>query len=103
MQDLINRSYQAIVERGLITPETTWEDFNEKIKEEFQEMQVEYEDGNFEAYVHESLDLVATIFNFIKNNGWNPINGFEDIVLKNEERAKNHSKQQKHDKSHKTE
>jgi len=42
MKDLINRNYASIVKRGYITPETTHEEFLDKLDEENDEVFKEY-------------------------------------------------------------
>lgn len=82
---LINRSYQAIKNRGLINDNTTLEDFFYKIEEEFNEMLEAFNDNEL---VEEAIDLATVCFNLVKFIGKEPVKEFEKVVIKNEERAK---------------
>lgn len=87
MENLLKRSYQSIVNRGLITDKTTLEDFNDKILEEFEEMQFEFEQGNLELYIHEGFDLINVFLNFCIHNNIDIKKRLEEIIIKNELRA----------------
>ena len=86
MDKLIKRSYESIKARGLINKNTWIEDFNNKLIEEFNEMQVEYDELNTERYIHEGFDLVNVFFNFCYHNGIDINKKFEEIIIKNENR-----------------
>lgn len=80
MKNLFKRHYNAIVNRGLITPETKIIDFLNKIREEFNELDFEiiHSDINNldvnnlyhlcydENVVNESIDLIMTIINMLQ-------------------------------------
>ena len=87
MEKLIKRSYNSIVKRNMITNKTTLEDFNNKLIEEFDEMQEEYESNNLERYIHEGFDLINVFLNFCIHNNIDIKSKFEEIVIKNENRA----------------
>lgn len=83
MKDLIERSYQSIVNRGLISKETTRSDFNLKMREELLELScAECEDD----YIEEVTDLMTVCINQLVHIGRDPIKEFEKVVLKNESR-----------------
>lgn len=89
---LIERSYQAIKDRGLIKPETKKQDFVLKMHEELDEIKTEifYYDGfdsAIEKYIEECIDLATVCFMQVKHLGYDPINEFEKVVIKNEKRA----------------
>ena len=84
MNKLIKRSYESIKARNLITDKTTLDDFNNKIIEEFNETQIEFESNNLEKYIHEGFDLVNVFFNFCYHNGIDINKKFEEIIIKNE-------------------
>ena len=87
MNELFKRSYASIVGRGLIDNNTSLEDFNNKLIEEFDEMQEEYESNNLERYIHEGFDLINVFLNFCIHNNIDIKSKFEEIVIKNENRA----------------
>lgn len=87
MQELFKRSYASIVGRALIDNNTSLEDFNNKLIEEFNEMQVEYESGNLKDYIHEGFDLINVFINFCIHNNIDIKSKFEEIVIKNEKRC----------------
>jgi len=94
MKELINRSYQAIIKRGLIKKETHIFHFLQKIDEEFKEVEDScneyYASGTKkckEHYIEELTDLATVCFMQIKNLGYDPIEEFEKVVQKNENRC----------------
>jgi len=58
MNTLINRNYQAVVAMGLITSETTDQEFYEKLYEEINEAINEFMFGNPDAMYREIADAV---------------------------------------------
>lgn len=88
MQDLINRSYSAIVGRGLIKPDTQKAEFIMKLKEELQEAVTAYLYEDEERYIEELTDLATVCIMHIKNLGYDFIEEFEKVVLKNESRVR---------------
>jgi len=84
MKTLINRSYEAIKNRGLINEHTTEKDFFDKIEEEFNELKNAYSEEN---EIEEATDLATTCFMFLKFKGLDPIKEFEKVIIKNENRA----------------
>jgi len=72
MKELIKRHYAATVKRGLISDETTIEEFREKLREEIQEM------WDADMYEHtidgdmaqEAIDVVGVIFNMLYHQGY---------------------------------
>ena len=86
MDKLIKRSYDSIVSRGLITDDTTLKDFNNKLIEEFNEAQFEYDTQDLDKYFHELFDVVGVIFNMCYHNEIDIRSKFEEIIIKNENR-----------------
>lgn len=92
---LIKRSYQSIVNRGLITDLTNIEDFSLKIQEEFEELKFEYleiilKDKPIpnENFIEESVDLVNVILNMLHHYGIDFEKEFVKCIEKNERRSK---------------
>jgi len=72
MEKLIKRHYQAIKDRGLITKETKFIDFSNKINEEKGELSTELLKllkGKPNNYKQESIDLVMVVLNMLQYNG----------------------------------
>ncbi len=91
MKNLIERSYKAIRERGLITNKTTTLDFIKKLNEEMHECavaEVMYRKLGNENYIEELTDLATVAIMQIYHLGYDFIKEFEKVVLKNEKRAK---------------
>ena len=98
-KQLLNRSYQAIVNRGLITPKTKPYEFIDKINEEVAEVEeclslevspdeyIDYEIENKDRYVEELTDLATVCIMQIHHLGYDFEKEFEKVVLKNERRA----------------
>jgi NTP pyrophosphatase (non-canonical NTP hydrolase) len=87
-EQLLNRSYKAIQERGLITEKTHNLDFYEKAKEELYEIEdsLHYLVGDTD---EEITDLMTVCAMWLMNRGKNPIEEFKKVVEKNEQRARN--------------
>ncbi len=83
MKDLINRSYLAVRKRGLITSETQFIDFFEKMEEELLEIQAT---DNFEQTIKETVDLMNVCICALKHHGFDPIAEFEKCVIHQETR-----------------
>lgn len=76
MKHLFKRHFQAIVNRGLITSETTLDDFYDKLNEEVNELQL----ANTNEEVHqEAIDVVMVCINMLQYLGVN----FEKELIKN--------------------
>lgn len=89
MKDLFKRHYNAIVKRGLITPETTKQDFWNKAEEELLELQVEiFQEDNWK---QESIDLICATMNMLIHNGVDIEYELCKNIEKQEERAKNNN------------
>ena len=85
-EQLINRSYQAIKERGLIKDDTSAEEFIDKCYEEMDEVSKAVY-VNDACYVEELTDLATVCIMQIHHMGYNFIDEFEKVVVKNEKRA----------------
>lgn len=86
MKELIERSYQAIKKRGKINETTTEAEFLAKIKEEWNEAKFEWIHSNKESYIEEITDIATACFMQIKHLGFDPVEEFEKVVIKNETR-----------------
>ncbi|MFX1295598.1 MAG: hypothetical protein ACFFD2_12205 [Promethearchaeota archaeon] len=87
MKELIKRSLEAIKKRGLIDKNTTDIDFYEKMYEELIEFNEERILGNIENMIEECIDLITVGIMFIEIMGYDFIEEFEKVVIKNEKRA----------------
>jgi len=85
LKQLIERNYQSIKDRGLITDKTTLEEQYTSVVCEMYEMNDAPLGSDHEA--EEMADIVAAIFNYFKLSGRDPIKEFEKVVIKNEKRA----------------
>ena len=92
MKELIERSYKAIRKRGLITDNTSIQEFIDKIQEEFDELKIEFEKGVFlgvpnEPFYEELIDLITVGIMLLRHHNIDFENKFEKVVIKNEKRA----------------
>jgi len=90
-QQLLNRCYEATRQRGCINNTTTIKDFNDKLLEEVREVEVE-SNANSLRYdknilFNELADVAAVAFNYIIWLGGDPMEEYEKITIKNEQRA----------------
>ena len=70
MKQLIKENYEVTVNRGLITPSTTVQDFLDKLYEEVDELQNEVDTGktyNFDKLKYELADVVLVCLNLSKH------------------------------------
>ena len=95
MKDLIERSYKAIIERGLINTYTRPNDFLDKMNEELWEVfNVVYGPDNIAPYlderdyIEEVTDLATVCIMQIHHLGYDFIEEFKKVVEKNEAIAK---------------
>ena len=86
MEELINRAYQAIRKRGLITSKTTSFDFHMKISEEYNEYVHERNFGSKEREIEELIDFITAGIMYLKHSGYDFKKEFEKVVIKNETR-----------------
>jgi len=89
MKNLINRSYEAIKKRGLIKDTTSGLEFINKAEEELKEWKEAYLTPGIDLQkcAEEATDLATVCFMWLLNVGYNPIDEFEKVVIKNEKRA----------------
>ena len=97
MNNLIERNYESIKNRGLITHHTTNKEFNDKLQEEIEEFNKEYSNhsGKYPASVLriteeaaiELIDIALVIDNWLHHAGYDPIKLKEEKIKINEERA----------------
>jgi len=86
MKDLIERSYKAIRKRGLITSDTDFPDFIDKMDEELEEIKMDYSEGNFNKAIAETVDLMNVCICALVHHGYDPVKEFEKCVIHQEER-----------------
>lgn len=67
MEKIIELNYKSIVDRGLITPKTTIDDFLNKIDEEVAEFKHEVNNGSDERLNEELADIILTCLNFARH------------------------------------
>lgn len=67
MKKLIERNHKSIVDRGLITPNTTKMQFIDKIFEEVNELESYYLDNNGEIDEFELADIILVCLNMAKH------------------------------------
>ncbi len=82
----IKRSYQSIVNRGLITAETTFKDWLDKIKEEVQEL--ELEEGKHPRIIEELADIIIVATNMAFHYKIDINKSVADKIEVNEQRDK---------------
>lgn len=88
MRKLINRSYQAVLDRGLIKAKTERGEFVSKMDEELNEIKEAYYKRMPQSrYIEELTDLATVCIMQIEHLGGDFIEEFEKVVLKNEDRA----------------
>lgn len=92
MQELFERHYQAIVERGLINDNTEVKDFINKMHEEFIEIRTLYDDFEYNTreFDQEIIDLMCVCANSLIHYGIN----IEKELLKNIEKQEQCAKTQ---------
>jgi NTP pyrophosphatase (non-canonical NTP hydrolase) len=86
MKSLIERSYKAIKDRGLITTDTIEWEFFLKMKEELIEVCNAYQE-NEDRYIEEVVDLATVCIMQIHHLGYDFEKEFEKVVVKNEKRV----------------
>ena len=84
MRNLIERSYKAIQNRGLIKIDTNRIEFLEKLEEEIKECW--YVMNIDDKYIHELTDVVTVIIMQIYHLGYDFVKEFEKVIVKNENR-----------------
>lgn len=91
MQKLIKRNYNAVVKRGLITHDTTEQDFMDKLIEEVTELKFEVDRQNHEKKMDELGDCLTVIFNWCEHFGIDHEILLIKTARKNENRAINNN------------
>lgn len=90
MNDLLNRNYKAVVNRGCITPRTTLLDLLEKLEEEFNEVMNAHNIGDLEPNAHtieEIGDVINVCNTLLIKSGHDPDDVLRAIAKKNENRV----------------
>lgn len=81
---LIERSYKAIQDRGLIKRDTNRIEFLEKLEEEIKEC---WHSMNIDDdYIQELIDVATVIIMQIHHLGYDFVKEFEKVIIKNENR-----------------
>lgn len=91
--EIVEQNYQAVKSRGLITNETDFYDFMEKLEEEtkelgFAQLNKECSDVAKKHFESELIDCISVFLNMAKHYNINIIEGLKNNVDKNWERAK---------------
>jgi DNA-binding transcriptional regulator YhcF (GntR family) len=86
MNNLVERSYKAIEKRGLISKNTQPEEFIDKMIEELEEIKKARNNCDIQNYIEECIDLSTVCFMQVHHMGYNPVEEFEKVVIKNENR-----------------
>ncbi len=81
---LIEDNYQSIIDRGLITPITTREDFINKLDEEVGEL---YHAETEQNEVEEMVDVILVVLNMARHFKIDIVKAMEDKILINKKRA----------------
>jgi hypothetical protein len=84
MKELIERSYKAIRDRGLIDENTNKYHFLLKMDDELSEV---FDAKSFDEFIHETTDLMTVCTMALTHFGFDPIKEFKKVVEKNEKRA----------------
>lgn len=94
MKKIIEYNYQSIVDRGLITPTTSYFDFTRKIKEELSELKdaiidyIDYDSESFPNVKEELADVIMVCLNMAKHYDIDIINEIKKKIKVNQQRAK---------------
>lgn len=99
-QNIIDQNYEAVKARGLITDETDFFDFMEKLEEETTELAHEYNiDVNImtdykvsKEFEGELMDCISVLLNMARHYNIDVIEGLKNNVIKNLNRVKNEAK-----------
>jgi phosphoribosyl-ATP pyrophosphohydrolase len=89
MKDLIQRNYNAVVARKLISEATTDKQFWEKLSEEYDEVYQPYMKKDRKELSKELTDVMVVCVNWLTHMGFDIPQLLEQNAIKNEERAKN--------------
>ena len=88
MEKLINRSYQALIDRNKIIPnKTNTADFILKMGEELKEIESAYLKEGEQRTFEEIRQLMTVCIMCLHHNAFNPLDEFEKEVILNEYRA----------------
>jgi NTP pyrophosphatase (non-canonical NTP hydrolase) len=88
MKEIIELNYQSTVQRGLITPSTTFQQFLDKILEEVNEFEKAHYTFIDKDRAEELADIVLVCLNFAKHFGIDIEQELKNKIQKNFERAK---------------
>lgn len=87
MEKIIKRNYEAVVKRGLITPDTKDKDFLLKLEEETEECVDAYFHRTEEDLFNEIGDVITVCCNWLYHKGVDIEILLEQIARKNEGRS----------------
>ena len=88
MKQVIERNYNSIVKRGLITPKTNHVDFYHKANEELKEVQTEFirPEIDLEKLGFEIADVILVMLNWAKHYNLNIEKYIKEKIVINEKR-----------------
>lgn len=95
--NIFNRNYQAVIDRGIIDDKTSKMDFFYKLDEEMNEFEKEItlSDTMTDREAEELADMINVGCNALKFCGRSPIEELEKVALKNKKRANEHRQSNK--------
>ena len=82
LESVLQRNYDAVVSRGLISKNTLTYEFLEKLLEEVDEVKIELVMDNKENLASELTDVLCVCSNWLIHKGFNPI----ELLIKNAEK-----------------
>ena len=88
MKELIQRNYDAVVARKLISESTTDKQFWEKLSEEYDEVYQPYMKRDRKELSKELTDVIVVCINWLTHMGFDIPKLLEQNAIKNEERVK---------------
>lgn len=86
IESLIQRNYEAVVNRGKITDKTTDQEFIDKLYEEVYECAHAWAEGNEHELYSELIDVIVVCTNWLHHRGCNIEKLLERNAIKNEKR-----------------
>lgn len=88
MKDIINRNYDSIIKRGLITSSTKPREFISKLYEECEELETSFLTGTNEQKSEELADVILVCLNIAKHYKIDIEKELNNKIEKNYERSK---------------
>ena len=95
MKSKIKKSYEITVSRGLISKNTTMQEFIDKLKEEYSELLIEWGKGVFvedisDPFWMEMMDIVGVCFNCMQHHNIDIDQLFDMMNNKNQKKMRSH-------------